>query len=84
MKRVALFVLATAIVTGALPFCGSVCAGETLTYVDLVKRLTDLEGLATLPLPGEKCAQCSNYDRASRYDAATGKYIVPEKNKNAG
>jgi hypothetical protein len=46
-----------------------------LTYVDLVKRLTDLERLATLPGPGEQCAQWSSYDRASRYDAASGKYV---------
>ena len=46
-----------------------------LTYVDLVKRLTDLEYLATVPAPGEQCAQWSSYDRRSRYDAATGKYV---------
>ncbi len=46
-----------------------------LTYVDLVKRLTDLEHLATLPAPGEKTAQWSSYDRASRYDEATHKYV---------
>ncbi len=53
-------------------------AGETnsvLTYVDLVHRLTDLEHLATLPMPGEKTAQFSSYDRASRYDEKTGKYV---------
>ena len=41
---------------------------STLTYVDLVHRLTDLEFLATLPAAGEKTAQFSSYDRASRYD----------------
>jgi hypothetical protein len=46
-----------------------------LTYPDLVKRLTDLEALATLPVPGEQCAQWSSYDRKSRYDQATGKYV---------
>ena len=46
-----------------------------LTYVDLVKRLTDLERLATLPEPGEKTGQWSSYNRASRYDQKTGKYI---------
>jgi hypothetical protein len=30
---------------------------KTLTYPDLVKRLTDLDRLATLPPPGEKTAQ---------------------------
>src|SRR5215471_501073 len=46
-----------------------------LSYADLVSRLTDLDHLTTLPDPGEKTAQWSSYDRASRYDARTGKYI---------
>ena len=46
-----------------------------LSYVDLVGRLTDLEHLSLLPAPGEKTAQFSSYDRASRYDEPTGKYI---------
>jgi len=50
-------------------------AAERLTYVDLVNRLTDLEHLATLPAVGEKCAQWSSYDRRSKYDSASGKYI---------
>jgi hypothetical protein len=50
-------------------------AQQELTYVDLVKRLTDLEYLATVPAPGEQCGQWSSYDRRSCYDAATGKYV---------
>ena len=50
-------------------------AGQSLSYVDLVKRLTDLEYLATLPAPGDQCAQWSSYDRKSRYDNASGKYV---------
>ena len=50
-------------------------AAEKLTYVDLVNRLTDLEHLATLPEPGEKCVQWSSYDRRSKYDEASGKYL---------
>src|ERR1019366_8279432 len=50
-------------------------AEQQLTYVDLVKRLTDLEQLAATPAPGEQCAQWSSYDRRSRYDTATGKYV---------
>jgi len=50
-------------------------AAEQLTYTDLVKRLTDLEHLATLPQPGEKCAQWSSWDRRSKYDATTDRYI---------
>jgi len=55
-------------------------AAETLTYVDLIKRLTDLERLATLPAPGEWCAQWSSYHRDSRYDASTGKYVKWDQN----
>ena len=50
-------------------------AAAELTYIDLVKRLTDLEYLATVPAPGEQCSQWSSYDRRSRYDAASGKYV---------
>ena len=55
-------------------------AQETLTYVDLVKRMLDLERLATLPAPGETCKQWSSYDRHSQYDAATGKYVAWDAN----
>ena len=69
----------------ALGLALSVSAQEKLTYVDLVKRLTDLEHLATLPAPGETTKQWSSYDRASKYDAATGKYIRWDANgDNAG
>ncbi len=56
--------------------CGtSRAADQSLSYIDLVHRLTDLEHLATVPAPGEQCAQFSSYDRKSRYDTATGKYV---------
>src|SRR5512137_176783 len=55
-------------------------AAETLTYVDLVRRLTDLERLAELPPPGETCKQWSSYDRASRWDQASGKYVAWDAN----
>ena len=69
MKRTLLVVLSVWSVAPLL------IAGEKLTYLDLVKRITDLEGPAVLPLPGEKCQQWSSYDRASKYDAATGQYV---------
>ncbi|MHC4543881.1 MAG: glycoside hydrolase family 172 protein, partial [Planctomycetota bacterium] len=50
-------------------------SGEKLAYIDLINRLTDLEQLAILPTPGEKCQQWSSYDRASKYDKASGKYV---------
>jgi len=49
---------------------------ETYTYPQLVKRMTNLDELAKLPPPGEKTCLASSYDRASRYDAATDKYIA--------
>ncbi len=58
----------------------SATAAERLTYVDLIKRLTDLERLAVLPEAGERCAQWSSYDRASRYDSATAKYVAWDAN----
>lgn len=50
-------------------------AQDAFTYADLVKRETDLEHLAVLPVKGETCAQWSSYDRASKYDEKTGKYV---------
>ena len=73
-----LFVALTAAVSLA------VSAQEKLTYVDLVKRLTDLEHLATLPAAGETTKQWSSYDRASKYDAQTGKYIRWDANGDGG
>lgn len=56
-------------------FGGSVTAAEKLTYPMLVKRMVDLEQLSVLPAEGERCAQWSSYDRASRFDPGSGKYI---------
>jgi len=68
--------LTTALLAAAvLGWCGHAAAGETLTYADLVKRMIDLEHLAVLPAAGETCAQWSSYDRASRYDVQSGKYV---------
>ncbi len=53
----------------------SLHAAQTLTYSDLVRRLTDLEQLAVLPVPGERCAQWSSYDRRSRFDESSGRYV---------
>ena len=72
-----LLVLATAIFPVAW-------AQQKFTYIDLVKRLTDLEHLATLPAPGETTKQWSSYDRASKYDEQTGKYIHWDANGDGG
>jgi hypothetical protein len=50
-------------------------AQPSWSYADLVGRMLDLTHPATLPLAGEKCAQWASWDRASRYDAETGKYV---------
>ncbi len=54
---------------------GTASAAETLTYPMLVKRMIDLERLSVLPAEGERCAQWSSYDRASRFDPQSGKYV---------
>ncbi|HEY3397166.1 MAG TPA: DUF2961 domain-containing protein [Armatimonadota bacterium] len=59
-------------------------AAPKYTYADLVKQITDLQRLATVPEKGETCAQWSSYDRASKYDAATDKYIAWEANGDGG
>jgi hypothetical protein len=81
MKRVLLasvvFIVAAALATPAQ-------AQEKLTYIDLVKRLTDLERLSVLPAQSDTCVQWSSYDRASKYDEATGKYIKWDANGDGG
>jgi len=69
-------VLLAAIVVTTLLGVRPTIAQETLTYVDLVNRMIDLGHPAVLPEPGEKCAQWSSYDRASKYDPETGKYVA--------
>jgi hypothetical protein len=55
--------------------CGISQGGQNYTYVDIINQLVDLERLAVLPEEGEKCSQFSSYDRRSRFDSNTGKYI---------
>jgi hypothetical protein len=57
---------------------------DTLSYVDLVKRLVDLEHIATLPQPGETSKQWSSYDRSSQYDAEIGTYVKWDANGDGG
>ena len=67
----------------AATVCGFVpgaLGAETMTYADLVRRMVAPEPLAVLPEPGERCAQWSSYNRASRYDAATGHYVEWDAN----
>ena len=50
-------------------------AAERYTYRELVRFYVDLERLAILPEPGERGAMWSSYERKSRYDEETGKYV---------
>ena len=59
-------------------------AQQTFSYAEFVKRMTDLARLAELPATGERCAQWSSYDRASRYDEKTGKYVKWDANGDGG
>jgi hypothetical protein len=63
---------------------GLAAKADTLTYADLVGRLTDMEHLAVLPQPGEIGALASSYDRASQYDAAKDQYINWGANGDGG
>ncbi|HEY3415373.1 MAG TPA: glycoside hydrolase family 172 protein [Armatimonadota bacterium] len=58
-----------------ITFALSVRAAEKLTYTDLVQRLTDLEQLAVLPVPGERTQMASSYDRTSSYDPKADAYL---------
>jgi hypothetical protein len=71
-------------VPGQFTQAAQAATGEKLTYIDLVNRLTDLEQLAVLPEPGEKCVQWSSYDRRSKYDEASGKYVNWSANGDGG
>src|ERR1017187_9969325 len=74
MKFCPAIIIAATLATAANAFSAAP-TNSVLSYVDLVHRLTDLEHLATLPEPGEKTAQFSSYDRASRYDEKVDKYV---------
>ena len=79
MRKTSLLII---LVTGLL-ICGNECFGrEEFSYVDLIGRLTDLEYPATLPAVGEECMQWSSYDRSSKYDETTGKYVNWEANSD--
>jgi len=64
--------------------CHAAQAAETLSYADLVNRYLDLEHLAVLPEPGERGAMWSSWDRASKYDAETDKYVNWFANADGG
>jgi hypothetical protein len=81
--RPSYFAIAAALLISLISI-GAVRAEETLTYADLVHRMTDLAHLAVLPEPGETCGQWSSYDRHSKYDKATGTYVKWGANGDGG
>ncbi len=71
------FLLSTSV---ALMGLTSALHAASLSYPDLVGRVVGLEQLAVLPEPGEQGRQWSSYDRKSRFDTATGKYLQWDAN----
>ena len=67
--------LVTVMTVGSLFMAGG-CRMEPKVkdYSFFLNQLTDLDRLAVLD-EGVRTAQWSSYDRASRYDEATGEYI---------
>jgi hypothetical protein len=69
MKHVIITFLLTGIIL-------QVFSQDSLTYVDLVKRLYNMEYLATPPAVGEKSGNFSSFDRRSRYDSSMNTYVA--------
>jgi hypothetical protein len=65
---------AAGIFAAAAIFNNRAAAAETLDYAQLVRRIYDLEALASPPAPGERTVLASTRDRGSRYDEKTGRY----------
>jgi len=75
MRRCAVTLMLT-LALAALSWSSRAAVGqETLSYADLVGRMLDLERLAVLPAEGETCKQWSSWDRNSKYDEESGKYV---------
>jgi hypothetical protein len=84
MKRLAFPSLLTVAFSSLILHPSSLPAAPALTYADLIGRMTDLSQLAVLPATGENCGLCSSYDRASKYDEKTGKYVNWAANGDGG
>ena len=80
MKTIKKLLLCAAVGTAVSLVSAAPIQAQTLSYADLVSRLTDMEQVAVLPLPGEKTALASSYDRASVYDEKTGQYLKWDAN----
>jgi hypothetical protein len=77
MKPLLVSAIASWIVTVSL-------AGETVTYRNLVGRLTNLERLATPVIPGEKTFASTSHDRGGKYDPKTDTYGNWSANNDGG
>jgi len=58
----------------------NVFAVKAYTYVDIINMVADLERISVLPEKGENTMQWSSYDRDSKYEEKSGKYINWEAN----
>ncbi len=76
MRRFFIFLSTTLLLS---PFS---LAAERYTYQDLADRLVNLERLAVLPSEGETAGQWSSYDRSSRYDPESGRYVNWDANQD--
>jgi hypothetical protein len=75
MKKTILYkLLVTAVLL--IKFILPAFSQDSLHFVDLVKRLYDMEYLATPPNPGEMSGNFSSFDRRSRYDSSTNTYVA--------
>ena len=59
-------------------------AEEVKDYSWFLNALIDLDRLIEPTAEGIQCKQASSYDRASRYDKATGQYLDWAANADAG
>jgi hypothetical protein len=85
MRRLPCGIWPAALIVGLLALAARpAAAAEKYSYADLVHQLNDLQRLATLPAEGDTCRQHSSWDRASKYDAKTGKYVAWDANGDGG
>ena len=72
------------VLVAGLVLSARVVGAQSYTYPQLVERMTDMEMLARLPAVGEKTSLASSYDRNSKYDATTDKYVRWDANGDGG
>jgi hypothetical protein len=70
-----LVLLGSAALLGPTHGCSNDTESKTLTYEQVVYRLTDLRAISKLPAEGEYSGMFSSYDRNSRLDPETNSYL---------